>query len=119
MLLIQEDNEVRRILYTLTVMIGEQMEAFQENSRIMERLDYAFSKGKLSMEWNCVPPRIHTGRGLKLTGARHPLMNREVAVPLDFLLGEDMEASGAERNSGEEKTAHFATRAGNEPYRGW
>ena len=88
LLLIQEDNEVRRILYTLTAMIGEQLEAFRENSRIMERLDYAFSKGKLSIEWDCVPPVISTERRLRLTGARHPLMDRTVAVPLDFMLGE-------------------------------
>ena len=88
LLLIQEDNEVRRILYTLTAMIGEQLEAFRENSRIMERLDYAFSKGKLSMEWDCVPPVINTERRIRLTGARHPLMDRTVAVPLDFMLGE-------------------------------
>ena len=90
MLLIQEDNEVRRILYTLTAMIGEQLGAFRENSRIMERLDYAFSKGKLSMEWDCVAPVINTERRIRLVGARHPLMDRTVAVPLDFRLGEDI-----------------------------
>lgn len=90
LLLIQEDNEVRRILYTLTAMIGEQMEAFGENSRIMERLDYAFSKGKLSVEWDCVPPVINTERKIRLAGARHPLMDRTVAVPLDFTLGDDI-----------------------------
>lgn len=89
LLLIQEDNEVRRILYTLTVMIGEQLEAFQENSRIMERLDYAFSKGKLSIEWDCVPPSVNTERRIRLVAARHPLMDRAMAVPLDFALGED------------------------------
>ncbi len=90
LLLIQEDNEVRRILYTLTAMIGEQLEAFRENSRIMERLDYAFSKGKLSMEWDCVAPVINTERRIRLVGARHPLMDQAVAVPLDFWLGEDI-----------------------------
>ncbi|MBD5530122.1 MAG: DNA mismatch repair protein MutS [Lachnospiraceae bacterium] len=91
LLLIQEDNEVRRILYTLTVMIGEQLEAFRENSRIMERLDYAFSKGKLSIEWDCVPPSVNTERRIRLVAARHPLMDRTMAVPLDFALGEDGE----------------------------
>lgn len=89
LLLIQEDNEVRRILYTLTAMVGEQLEAFRENSRVMERLDYAFSKGKLSMEWDCVPPTVNTERYIRLVAARHPLMDRTVAVPLDFVLGED------------------------------
>lgn len=60
MLLIQEDNEVRRILYTLTAMIGEQLGAFRENSRIMERLDYAFRNSA----WNgTVWPRSSTRRG--------------------------------------------------------
>lgn len=90
MLLIQEDNEVRRILYTLTVMIGEQMEAFRENCRVMERLDFAFSKGKLSVEWDCVPPIVGTDKKISLSGARHPLMDRTVAVPLDFEMGEEI-----------------------------
>lgn len=90
LLQIQEDNEVRRILYTLTVMIGDQLEAFQENSRILERLDYAFSKGKLSMEWDCEAPVVGTDRRIRLRAARHPLMDRRAAVPLDFELGEEV-----------------------------
>lgn len=95
LLQIQEDNEVRRILYTLTAMLAEQMEALRENSRIMERLDYAFSKGKLSLEWDCVAPAVGTDRRIRLVGARHPLMDREMAVPLDFVLGEETEVDGA------------------------
>ena len=90
LLQIQEDNELRRILYTLTAMIGDQLEAFRENSRIMERLDYAFSKGKLSMEWDCAAPVVGTDRRIRLTAARHPLMDRRAAVPLDFTLGEEL-----------------------------
>ncbi len=90
LLLVQEDNEVRRILYTLTVMIGEQLEAFRENCRVMERLDFAFSKGKLSMEWDCVSPIVGTDKKISLSGARHPLMDRTVAVPLDFEMGEEI-----------------------------
>lgn len=89
LLQIQEDNEVRRILYTLTAMLGEQIEALLENNRIMGRLDYAFSKGKLSIEWDCVAPIVSTDRKLRLTGARHPLMERDMAVPLDFVIGEE------------------------------
>ncbi|MDE7222329.1 MAG: DNA mismatch repair protein MutS, partial [Acetatifactor sp.] len=91
LLYIQEDNEVRRILYILTAMIGEQLEDFRENIRILEKLDYAFSKGKLSMEWDCAAPVVSTVRHIRLTAARHPLMDRTVAVPLDFMLGEDSE----------------------------
>lgn len=109
LLLIQEDNEVRRILYTLTAMVGEQLEAFRENSRVMERLDYAFSKGKLSMEWDCVAPAINTDRRIRLVAARHPLMDRAVAVPLDFALGENsmnmtslsQPVGGCDKDSGE------------------
>lgn len=90
LLLIQEENEVRRILYTLTAMIGEQLEAFRENSRILERLDFAFSKGKLSVEWECTAPVVSADRKIRLAGARHPLMDRTAAVPLDFAMGEDI-----------------------------
>lgn len=97
-LCIREDNEVRRILYTLTAMIGEELEGFRENIRTLEKLDYAFSKGKLSAEWDCTAPAINTDRRIRLVGARHPLMDRTVAVPLDFALGEDPDSGGGNQS---------------------
>lgn len=85
---IDEENEERRILYTLSAMLGEQGETMEQNLRTMEKLDFCFSKGKLSMELGCAAPDINTERRIRLTAARHPLMDRTVCVPQDFSIGE-------------------------------
>lgn len=87
MLKIEEENEVYRILYTLTAMVADAAEGMQENIRIMEKLDFIFSKGKLSMDLKGTEPEINTERRISLKDARHPLMDPEINVPLQFELG--------------------------------
>lgn len=88
LLRIDEENEERRILYALSVMLGNQSEAMEQNLKTIEKLDYCFSKGKLSMELQCVEPKINTDRIIRLKGARHPLMDKNVCVSQDFHMGE-------------------------------
>lgn len=85
---IDAENEERRILYTLSAMAADGSEAFRESLRLMEKLDFIFSKGKLSIDYGCVEPAINTDRRIILKGARHPLMDRKTCVPLQFSLGD-------------------------------
>ncbi|MDE6909665.1 MAG: DNA mismatch repair protein MutS, partial [Lachnospiraceae bacterium] len=87
MLRISEENEVYRILYTLTAMVAEAIPQMNENIRVMEKLDFIFSKGKLSMDMDAVEPDINTERRIILKDARHPLMDRAINVPLQFEIG--------------------------------
>lgn len=87
LLRISEENEVYRILYTLTAMVAASAEAMNENISMMERLDFILSKGKLSMDMEAVEPQINTQRRIVLKDARHPLMDRAVNVPLQFEIG--------------------------------
>ncbi len=84
---ISEENEVYRILYTLTAMVAESVPLMRENIRLMEKLDFIFSKGKLSMDMDAVEPAINTGRYIVLKDARHPLMDRALSIPLQFNIG--------------------------------
>lgn len=87
MLLIDEENEVRRILYSLTAMVSDNSEIMYQNIKMIEKLDYIFSKGKLSLELNCTNPKINTDRRIILKDGRHPLMDERVCVPLQFEIG--------------------------------
>lgn len=87
LLRIDEENEERRILYTLSAMVAENFESMEQNRRTVERLDFAFSKGKLSLELGAVAPEINTERRIDLKKARHPLMDRTICVPQDFSIG--------------------------------
>ena len=84
---IDEENEVYRILYTLTAMVADCAEALTESIRIIEKLDYVFSKGKLSIELDANEPQINLDRRIVLDEARHPLMDPQICVPLNFELG--------------------------------
>ena len=88
LLRIDEENEVYKILYILTAMVSDSSATLEENVKMMEKLDYVFSKGKLSIDLECIEPTINLERRIKLVKARHPLMDREVNVPLDFSLGD-------------------------------
>lgn len=85
---IEEENEVHRILYTLTAMVSDAVPYMRENIRVIEKLDFVFSKGKLSLHLDCVEPTFNLERRIVLKSARHPLMDKEVNVPLEFAIGE-------------------------------
>ncbi len=89
LLRIDEDEEVHRILYTLTAMVSDAAPYMKENMKMIEKLDLIFSKGKLSIDLDCTEPKINLERRIVLRGARHPLMDKAVNVPLDFSLGGD------------------------------
>lgn len=87
LLKISEENEVYRILYTLSAMTAAVADSICANTEMMEKLDFTFSKGKLSFDLGAVEPKINTERRIVLKSARHPLMDRKVAVPLEFAIG--------------------------------
>lgn len=89
LLKIEEENEVYNILYTLTAMVIYAISVMEENMRMIEKLDFIFSKGKLSVDLDCVEPQINLERKIELTKARHPLMDKSISVPLDFKIGKN------------------------------
>lgn len=84
---IDEENEVYRILYTLTALVSDCADSLTDNIHLIEKLDYSFSKGKLSIELGANEPCINLDRRIVLEAARHPLMDSQISVPLTFELG--------------------------------
>ncbi len=91
LLKIDEENEERRILYSLTGMVADIAEEMQGNAKVIEKLDFIFSKGKLSMEFDGVEPHINVDRRIMLKNGRHPLMDKNVCVPLQFEIGNEIQ----------------------------
>ena len=88
LLRIEEENEEFQILYTLSTMILSEAEVLSQNLSMIERLDFMFSKGKLSIDMDATEPKINTEHRIQMDDARHPLMSKEVAVPLQFQMDE-------------------------------
>ena len=89
MLRLDEENEVYRILYTISAMVLSSAEVLMANLEMIEKLAFIFSKGKLSIDMDASEPAINTGRKIHLEEARHPLMDKATAVPLQFDIGEE------------------------------
>ena len=90
LLKIDEENEVYRILYTLSALVLASAPVLYEDLKMIEKLDFVFSKGKLSIDMDATLPKINTARRIHMEDARHPLMDKMVAVPLQFDIGEDV-----------------------------
>lgn len=84
---IEEDAEERKILYTITNMTAEREAELMEDIRVIEKLDFIFAKGKLSLEMDGTEPKINLEQYMELKGARHPMLDKASCVPLDFQIG--------------------------------
>jgi dsDNA-specific endonuclease/ATPase MutS2 len=84
---IDEENEVKRILYTLTAMVEENLPVLEKNKRYLDKLDFLFAKGRLSQEMKGVEPTINREQVIRIVEGRHPLMEPNTVVPLTFELG--------------------------------
>lgn len=87
---LEEENEVRRILYILTAMLADASEVIEQNIKTIEKLDFIFSKGKLSLSYDGAEPKINTDRRIFIKNGRHPLMEKNTCVPLQFEIGNEI-----------------------------
>lgn len=91
LLRIHEDNEEYRILYSLSAMVADYEEILEQNISMIEKLDFIFSKGKLSLEYDGTEPKINTERYIRIEDGRHPLMSPSECVPLQFEIGKSFD----------------------------
>lgn len=89
LLRIEEDNEVRRILYMLTALAEENLYVLEGDKCRLEKLDFLFAKGSLSASMSGTEPGVNTHRFIRIVNGRHPLMDPETVVPLEFELGKE------------------------------
>lgn len=87
---IEEDGEVRKILYTLTALVEDNIYNLKINKECMESLDFIFAKAKLSDKMHAIPVPITTERKMNIVQGRHPLIDENMCVPLDFNIGDDI-----------------------------
>ena len=84
---IAEDNEVRRILYELTGAVDAHGRTLSQNVACMETLDFLFAKARLSARMKASEPTLTTERTIVIQKGRHPLLDADRCVPLDFAVG--------------------------------
>lgn len=85
---LSEAEEIERILYELTGLVGEKYESIKLNAEILATLDFIFAKAKLSLEFRCVEPKVNDKGIINIKKARHPLIDAKKVVPIDIYMGE-------------------------------
>ncbi|MFF2529560.1 endonuclease MutS2 [Brevibacillus sp. NPDC058079] len=89
---LREEREVERILYVLTEQVSFAVEALIENTEALTELDFMFAKAQLAWSMKAICPRINDRGYVNMRKARHPLIPREVVVPVDVELGGEYQA---------------------------
>ncbi|HST14825.1 MAG TPA: Smr/MutS family protein, partial [Gaiellaceae bacterium] len=79
-------EEVERILRELSVDVASRGDALRPLVEAVGELDLAVARGWLSRSWHGVEVQI--AGEVRLIGARHPLLDRATAVPIDLDLGD-------------------------------
>ncbi len=82
----REKAEIERILAELSADCAEHADGISLDFDLLVRLDLIFAKAKLSYALDAVEPEI-SGREIRLHRARHPLLAKDSAVPIDLELG--------------------------------
>ena len=83
----REREEIRKILLRITELIKTKKEEILEIKEILERLDFIDAKTTYSVNKKCIVPKIINKEYLKLVEARHPLIDENTVVPINFELG--------------------------------
>ena len=79
-------EEIERILRELSVDVASRGDALRALVNAVGELDLALARGSLSRSWHGA--EVEVAREVRLVGARHPLLDRTTAVPIDLDLGE-------------------------------
>ena len=82
-----EAAEVERILSDLSASVAEHFNELLNNQKLLEKLDFIFAKGKLSVEMHGEEAGLSEDGSLLLKSARHPLLDAKKAVPITVSLG--------------------------------
>jgi DNA mismatch repair protein MutS2 len=84
-----EQEEIDAILYGLSRAVEAESDALHETLDALTHLDAALAAGRLALDWDCTMPVLNTQGEWKLRKARHPMIPRERAQPIDLELGRE------------------------------
>jgi len=84
---IEESIEIEKILEKLSNLLFPICNELKNNIRLIGALDFIFAKAKFSKEINAICPNINKDKYIYLEKARHPLINKDIVVPIDIEIG--------------------------------
>jgi DNA mismatch repair protein MutS2 len=86
---VEEDIEIEKILSSLSTLLNEYTDELKYNINILGELDLIFAKANYSIELDGINPNINDEKYIDLKSAKHPLIQKDVVVPIDISIGKD------------------------------
>lgn len=90
-LLLKEQEEIVKILSTLSASVAEHIPEIIENYNHMVKLDFIFAKALFSKSYKGSEPEFNTDGIIHIKEGRHPLLDKHKVVPITIRLGEDFD----------------------------
>ncbi len=87
----KEAEEIQIILENLSIMVSENAEAIQVGYEAAVEADVLLSKARLAYKMNATVPEITNDGIIYLNKARHPLIDKAKAVPINIYLGDEFD----------------------------
>lgn len=87
----KERDEIERILGELSATAGAFAETIKQSYECAVELNLIFSKAQLAYSMDASTPELNDEGRIELVAARHPLLSKNSAVPIDVRLGEEFD----------------------------
>ncbi len=85
----KEQAEIERILAELSADTAQFASSIRRDYDILCKLDYIFARGKLAYKMRAVRPVLSESGRTEILKARHPLISKDIVVPITFRIGGD------------------------------
>lgn len=85
----QEQEEITRILTAFSGQVASLEPQFSYSYDAMLEIDLLLAKARLAVEQNAFMPAVSDACRFSLKKARHPLLDKKKAVPVDIALGDE------------------------------
>jgi DNA mismatch repair protein MutS2 len=87
--LIDEQNEIYRILQELTMQVASISSALRYNNEILVDIDTVYAKATYAFYTKSTYPKVNTSGIIDIKKGRHPLINPDFVIPVSVRLGKD------------------------------
>lgn len=84
---LKENIEIDKILSDFSKMLKTIVTHLYDNLKLIAKLDFIFAKAKYAISINAYEPKINNEHYIELLNARHPLIDKEIIVPINIDLG--------------------------------
>ncbi len=85
--MLEEEQEIERILLDLSNKVSYIVEKLYENSNILTQVDIACAKAIYAFKTKAIKPLVNVNGNVNIKGGKHPLIDPLKVVPIDIGLG--------------------------------